>query len=483
MREVNALYGAGSSRTFPSGHNTVISLSPSATSPSVTTPLFSSADIPIFLLGVVSASEPELTGGVGKVPYANADSHGLPFYTKRRKAPRFSSDADLTSSTRVNVSDSPQGGATSLPDQEDRIAMVCNSVLKPSDLCHGSPNGFDLSHLASVTAASRRRKAYQANIFSTSNVVGLTPVLPVPSTGASDTCCAPYLRSSEIGLPAPEAEVSPHSTSVEEFETSEIVSADWDEESVCDCSLEEDHDVRSVSESKPGMIDNIQESRTSWVEFLDSGSISPALGIYHMVDGGTHGIFSIESSKRYHVVNSDVVPPCPRKAVTTGNSRRHMRIYGNLLEQQNEDTSAVHLEQDYGFKALPDILEQESGLLPDCTRYSGLRALVLPNLVAQRTSAGSNLPLDSPEPLDSSSIVSASPEMEGLERSGDAVPVLKSGGLESLRALIAALESVSLESQSSNMGLSPSMLSPTSDFSLWDEDSASEANVSWGIAT
>jgi hypothetical protein len=73
--------------------------------------------------------------------------------------------------------------------------------------------------------------------------------------------------------------------------------------------------------------------------------------------------------------------------------------------------------------------------------------------------------------------------MDVFERSGDVVPVLRSGGLESLRALIAALESVSPESQFSNMGLSPSMSSPTSDFSPWDEDSVGEANVSWGIAT
>jgi hypothetical protein len=471
-RGLNALHGAGSSRNSPSGHNTLTSFSSSTISPSVTTPLFLSANIPICLPGVVSASDPKLTGEVVKVSYTNADDHAiLSFYSKRRKVPRFSSVADLTSSTMVNVSDSLPGVATSNPPDEvdGRIAMVCDSVLEPSALGRRSSDGSDLSLLVSVTASSRRRrKAYQADLFSTANVVDprmlgghyLTPVLPV-SPVASDICRVPYPRSSEIRLLAPEARGPRHSASVEEFETSKMVLADWDGESVSDCSLEEDYDVRSVSELKTGSIDNIQAPRTSWVELLDSGSISPDLRAYH----------------------AEPPFPPPRKFVTTGNSRRHIRIYGNLLEKQDESTPAVYLEQDYVFKALPDNLEQESGLLPDCARYSGLRALVLPNLVAQRISAGSNPPLDSPEPFDCSSIVSAFPEMDGFERSGDVVPVLKSGGWESLRALIAALESISPEIESSDMGLSPSMSSPMSDLSPWDEDSAGEANVSWGIAT
>ena len=461
MKGLNVLHGAGSSRTSPSGHNTLTSFSSSTTSPSVTTPLFLSANIPICLPGVVLASDPKLTGGVLRESNTNADVHGLSFSSKRRKVPRSSSVADLTSSAMVNVSDSPPGVTTrNLPDEEDRIAMVCGSVLKPSDgLGRGSS---DLSLLASVTASSRsRRKAYQANLFSAANVVDprmlsghyLTPVLPVSSV-ASDICRVSHPRSPEIRLLAPEAGGPRHSASVEEFETSEMVSAEWDEESVSDCSLEEGYDVCSVSELKTGIIDNIQAPRTSWAEFLDSGSISHNLEIHQ------------------------AEPPFLRKAVATGNSRRHIRIYGKPLEQQDESTPAVHLEQDYVFKDFPDILEQESELLP-----SGLRALVLPNLVAQRISAGSNPPVDSPEPFDCSSIVSAFSEMDGFERSGDVVPVLKSGGLESLRALIAALESISPEIESSNMGLSPSMSSPTSDLSPWDEDSAGEANVSWGIAT
>ena len=403
-----------------------------------------------------------------KVPYTNAVDHA--FYSKRRKAPRFPSVADLTSSAMVNVRDSPPGVATSnLRDEEDRIAMVCNSVPRTSGLSRGSSDGLGLSLLDSVTASSRhRRKAYQTDSFSAANVVDpcmlggrySTPILPV-SPAASDICRALYPPSSEIRRLVPEAGGPRHSASVEEFETSEMVSADWDEESVSDCSLEEDYDVCSVSELKTGIIDDIQAPRTSWVEFLDSGSILPNLETHH----------------------AEPPFPPPRKAVATGNSRRHIRIYGNLLEQQDESTPAVHLEEDYVFKAFPDIMEQESGLLPDCTRHSGLRALVLPDLVAQRISAGINLPLDSPEPLDCSSIVSAFPETDGFERSSDVVPVLKSGGLESLRALIVALESISPEIESSDMGLSPSMSSPTSDLSSWDKDSAGEANVSWGIAT
>lgn len=441
MRGVNALHGAGSSRTSPSGHNTL-------TSPSVITPLFLYANNPVCLPGVVSASDLKLTGGV-------SHDHGLSFYGKRRKVPRFSSVADLTSSAIVNLGDSPTSVvASDPPDEEDRIAMVCNSVLKPFGSGRGSSEGFGLSLLAAVNAASRRtRKAHHTDLFSAAFVdpcmLGghyLPPDLPV----SPDVC---HACSSEIRLLGPEAGGPRHSASVEEFETSEIVSADWDEESVSDCSLEDDYDVFSVSELKTDIV-NIQAPRTSWVEFLDSESISPNLGTHH------------------------AKPPYPRKAVTTVNSRRHIRIHGNLLERQDESTHTVHLKQDYAFQALPDI---ESGLLRDCTRHSGLRALVLPNLVAQRISAGSsNLPLDSPEPLDCSSIVSAFSEMDGFERFGDVVPILKSGGLESLRALIAAM---SPEIESSDTGLSSSMSSPTSDLSPWDEDSGSEANVSWGIAT
>lgn len=366
MKGVNVCHGAPFSRTSPSNHNTLTSHSSSATSPSVNTSLFLSANTTTCLSSVVLTSDPKLTGGVGKGPCANADVHGLPFYTKRRKVPRFSSVSDLTSFTIENVSAFPQGVATGdLADEENR---VCNSVLKPTALCHESPDGFDPSLLASVTVASRRRcRAYHPNPFTAANVVDpymlsrhcFTPVSQVPPTVVYDACQGSYLPPG-IHLLAPEAEVSRHS---------------------------------------------------------------------------------------------------------------------------DDNTRAIHLEQDYIFKALPETLEQESGLLPDCNRHSGLRALVLPNLVVQRISARRSLLLDSPAPLDSFNIVSISLEVDVFEKPGNVVPVLKSGGLESLRALIAALDCISPESESSNMGLSPSMSSPMSDFSIWDEDTVGEANISWGIAT
>ena len=141
----------------------------------------------------------------------------------------------------------------------------------------------------------------------------------------------------------------------------------------------------------------------------------------------------------------------PRKAVITGNSCRHIRVYGNPLTKQDGNIPAVHLEQDYVFKALPETLEQESGLLPDCNSHSGFRALVL---VVQRISAGSNLLLDSLGPLDSFNIVSASPEVDVFENPGNV-------GCSRIKVRRLAVSSCS----------------------IWDEDSGGEANVSWAIAT